>query len=460
MKVAIIGLDCAAPQLIFERWRKDLPNLKQLMEGGCYGRLLSTHPPITVPAWASMMSSKDPGQLGIYGFRNRRDYSYNGYALANTSVLKCELVWDILGRAGKQVIILGVPPSYPPRTVNGIQVGCFLTPSTKHSYTYPPEVKEEVERVAGGYVLDVEGFRTDDKDGLLKRIHEKTRKHFAVAKHLLKTKPWDFFMMVEMGVDRIHHGFWKHMDPAHPKYEPGNPYEYAIRDYYRYCDQEVGEVLALLPEETVVFVVSDHGAKKMDGGICVNEWLIQKGYLALKSYPVQPTPINQVEIDWSKTKAWGEGGYYARLFLNVKGREPQGVIEPTNYERVRNDLIAEIEALEDQNGRNIGSRAYRPEELYRECRGIPPDLIVYFGNMDWRSVGAVGLRTIHTFENDTGPDDANHDWHGIFIMRSPQMARQPRGELQALSIFDVAPTILDLFALETPPDMIGRSLLL
>jgi predicted AlkP superfamily phosphohydrolase/phosphomutase len=95
--------------------------------------------------------------------------------------------------------------------------------------------------------------------------------------------------------------------------------------------------------------------------------------------------------------------------------------------------------------------------LYRECRGVPPDLIVYFGNLDWRSVGTVGLRTIHTFKNDTGPDDANHDWHGIFIMRSPQAA--PKGELQDLSIFDIAPTILNQFGLEPPTDMIGKSLL-
>ncbi|HWT81592.1 MAG TPA: alkaline phosphatase family protein, partial [Candidatus Methylomirabilis sp.] len=289
-----------------------------------------------------------------------------------------------------RVILMGIPPSYPPTAVNGIQVGCFLTPSTGRPYTYPPEVKEEVERAAGGYVFDVSDFRTDDKDALLKRIYEKTRKHFAVARHLLKTKPWDFFMMVEMGVDRIHHGFWKFMDPAHPKYETGNPYESAIREYYRYVDAEVGEVLALLPEETVVLVVSDHGTKKMDGGICFNEWLMQRGYLALKSYPDQRTPIDKVEIDWSRTKAWGDGGYYGRLFLNIKGREPQGIVDPRDAEKIRTDLISEIEAIQDPAGKNIDSRAYRPEDLHRECRGAPSDLLVYFGNLDWRSVGAVG----------------------------------------------------------------------
>ncbi|HEU4402207.1 MAG TPA: alkaline phosphatase family protein [Candidatus Polarisedimenticolia bacterium] len=458
MKLAILGLDCAAPRLVFERFRDDLPNLKALMAGGCHGPLLSTHPPITVPAWACMMSSRDPGQLGIYGFRNRKDHSYDGYAMANASVLGDEAIWHGLGRAGRQVIVLGVPPSYPPRPLNGVQVGCFLTPSTDRPYTHPPELRQEIERVAPGYVVDVEGFRTDDKEALLGRIYDKTRKHFAVARHLLKTRPWDFFMMVEMGVDRIHHSFWKYMDPEHPKHEPGNRFEDAIRQYYRHCDQELGEVISLMPKDTAILVVSDHGAKKLDGGICFNEWLIRKGYLTLKSYPDKSTPIGKAEIDWSKTKAWGDGGYYGRLFLNVKGREPQGTIDPRDYDKVRSDLIAQIEAIEDPSGRLIGSRAHRPEDLYREVRGVAPDLIAYFGNLDWRSIGSVGLKTIHTFENDTGPDDANHDWHGIFIMRSGS-SREPKGELRGLRIYDVAPTVLDLLGVERPAGMIGRSLL-
>jgi predicted AlkP superfamily phosphohydrolase/phosphomutase len=450
MKVAIIGLDCATPQLVFGQFRNDLPNLSQLMDEGAWGLLKSTHPPITVPAWASMMSGRDPGQLGIYGFRNRKDYSYDGYAIANASAIKVDRVWDILSRAGKQVILLGVPQTYPVKPINGYTISDFLTPSTQSAYTHPPALKAEVEQVSGGYVFDVEGFRTSDKDALLQRIYDKTRKHFAVAKHLITTKPWDFFMMVEMGVDRIHHGFWSFMDPAHPKYESGNPYEHAIRDYYRYCDQEVGEVLALLPEETVIFVVSDHGAKKLEGGVCFNEWLIREGYLVLKEYPEKPTPIDQAKIDWSKTKAWGDGGYYGRLFLNVKGREPQGMIDPKDCESILEELRARIEALIPN------TRAYRPKELYREANGVPPDLLVYFGDLAWRSVGTIGLNSLYTFENDTGPDEANHDWHGIFIMRSPQTA--PKGELQDLSIFDIAPTILNQFGLEPPP-MIGRSLL-
>jgi predicted AlkP superfamily phosphohydrolase/phosphomutase len=457
-KVLIVGLDSAAPTLVFDRWRDELPTLAGLMARGAWGRMLSTHPPITVPAWTSMMSSRDPGELGFYGFRNRKDHSYDGYTFATSGQVKVPRLWDWFGRAGLHTVVLGVPQTYPPSPVNGEMVTCFLTPSTKSRYTHPAELQAEVERVTEGYVLDVEDFRTADKGALLNRIYEKTSKHLRLAKHLLRTRPWDFFMLVEMGVDRIHHGFWSHMDPEHPKYEPGNPFETAIPDYYRRVDAELGELLALCPKETLVLVVSDHGAKRMVGGICFNEWLMQQGHLTLTSSPTHPTPIGKVAIDWSRTRAWGDGGYYGRLFLNVRGREPSGTIAPGDYERVRSDLIAAIEAITDPQGRPIGSKAHRPEDLYRTVSGVAPDLIVYFGNLDWRSVGAVGMGGIHTFENDTGPDEANHDWHGIFVLSTAGAEAPLRGALPDLSIFDVAPTLLGLLGQPIPDGLVGTSL--
>ena len=94
-----------------------------------------------------------------------------------------------------------------------------------------------------------------------------TDKRFALARHLLTTKPWDFFMMVEMGTDRVHHAFWQYMDPAHHRYEPGNPYESVIADYYEHVDRKVGELLEVIPDDAYVLVVSDHGAQCMEGGI-------------------------------------------------------------------------------------------------------------------------------------------------------------------------------------------------
>jgi predicted AlkP superfamily phosphohydrolase/phosphomutase len=449
MKVMIIGLDSAVPALVFERWWDELPNLRSLTHEGIWGELTSTHPPITVPAWSSMMSGLDPGELGFYGFRNRKDYSYDGYAIANANVVKTDRVWDILSRQGKRVILLGVPQTFPVKPINGCVIADFLTPSTKHEYTYPPELKTEIERVADGYVLDVDNFRTPDKEDLLQRIYLKTEKHFKVAKHLTSTRPWDFFMMVEMGVDRIQHGFWSYCDPDHRKYQRGNPFENTLKDYYRYVDKEIGELLSLVPRDAAVLVVSDHGAKRMDGGICINEWLIREGYLRVHQYPTEPKRLEELSIDWDHTTAWGEGGYHGRIFLNVRGREPRGTISPGDYEKVRQELIDKIIAIEDPCGKNIGSRAYRPEMIYKkEIRGMPPDLTVYFGNLAWRSVGSLGLNEIYTFENDTGPDEANHDWQGIFLANrhAASLIGAIPGHQQGLHLSQIAHMVLKMFS--------------
>jgi ATP sulfurylase len=453
-KVVVIGLDCATPQLIFDQWRDDLPNLRKLMEGGTYGELESTVPPITVPAWMSMMTGKDPGRLGFYGFRNRADYSYERMRIANSKAVVEDTVWDILSRAGKSVILVGVPQTYPIKPTNGYIITSFLTPSTQSQYTYPPDLKEEVRALVGEYMLDVDNFRTEDKDYLLRQIYEMTEKRFAVVKYLLREKEWDFFMLVEMGVDRIHHAFWKFLDPEHPKHEPGSPHQNAIKHYYEYLDREVGEILDMLDEDTVVLVVSDHGAKHMEGGICINEWLRREGYLTLKEEPQGIVPLEKVEIDWDRTMAWGAGGYYGRLFLNVRGRESQGIIPAEEYEIVRDEIVHRLSQITDESGVNIGTVAHKPQDVYGTCRNIPPDLMVYFGNLSWRSVGSVGHRDIRTRENDIGPDDANHAEQGIFIMYDPH--RQGRGKVEGPHLMDVASTLLDLFGLPVPGDMQGE----
>jgi predicted AlkP superfamily phosphohydrolase/phosphomutase len=453
-KVMVIGLDCAEPSLLFERWLDQLPHFRELVKGGAYGRLRSCDPPITVPAWSVMTSSQTPGALGIYGFRNRADYSYDKNTIANSTAVKADRVWNILSRNNKRVILIGIPQTFPPSPVNGLMVGDFLTPDTKSEYTYPPELKNEIATVVGDYMLDVRDFRSDNKKAILRDIFEMTEKRFKLATHLLSKEAWDFFMMVEIGVDRIHHAFWAYMDPAHRRYEAGNPFENAILDYYKFVDAKIGELLKFADADTTVLVVSDHGAQCMEGSVCINEWLIQEGYLALLDpAPKAPTPLAKLRVDWSRTRAWGDGGYYSRIFLNVEGREPQGVVKANEYEALRSELIEKLEAMPDEKGKPLGTKVFRPEQLYQVRRGIAPDLLAYFGNLAWRSAGSVGLGSIYTFENDTGPDDANHAQFGIFIAKA---AAGTSVKLEGLDIQDVAPTILRLFDLPIPADMEGK----
>ncbi len=456
-KVCIIGLDCAAPELVFELWADLLPNLRAVMQRGVWGKLESTIPPITVPAWMCMMTGKDPGTLGIYGFRNRRDHSYDALQFASSKLVQEPTLWEVLGENGKESIVLGVPLTYPPKPLHGLLIGDFLAPDTDSSYTYPDSLKNEIREVVGDYLFDTREFRTEDKERLLADIYAMTRQRFALARHLATTKVWDFFMMVEMGPDRIHHAFWKYFDPQHPKYVPGHPLEHAIRDYYIALDKEIGEFLAVLEPDTRLLIVSDHGAKRMDGGICFNQWLIQEGYLVLKAPVDGVTKFSPALVDWTKTRAWGDGGYYGRLFLNIQGREPNGIVASEEVEALKAALTAKLEALGDEYGAPIGSKVFRPEETYTACRNVSPDLIVYFGDLHWRSVGTVGNPSVWTHDNDTGPDDANHAQHGIFLMANAGPDAFGDGQAQeGLSLYDVAPTVLTTFGITPPPGM-GRN---
>ncbi|HWP44003.1 MAG TPA: alkaline phosphatase family protein [Blastocatellia bacterium] len=455
MRILVIGLDCAVPELLFGDER--LSNFRRLMEVGCYGRLETIIPPITVPAWMCMATSQDPGSLGVYGFRNRTDHSYNGLGIVNSRSIQELAIWDQVAREGKRANIIGVPPSYPPRKVNGVCVGCFLTPDTQSdNYTHPAHVKEEIARLTGDYPVDVKGFRTDKKDWLKDEIYRMTAKHFEVVRHYLQSSEWDYFQFVEIGLDRLQHGFWKYHDPEHVLHEPGNPYQDVIRDYYLYLDHELGRIFEVLTDDTAILVLSDHGAQRLDGGFCINEWLVREGLLVLNEYPKEITPFSKLDVNWEKTRVWSEGGYYARVFFNVKGREPNGVIEKDEYERFRDELKAKLEATLDGKGEPMGTLVFRPDEVYKTVRNVAPDLIVHFGGLYWRSIGGVGYPSIHIQENDTGPDDCNHAQFGSFILAASNSPLQ--GEIEGVHILDLAPTLLELGGYDIPNTMQGRSL--
>ncbi len=303
-------------------------------------------------------------------------------------------------------------------------------------------------------------FRIEDRDAVLKDLYEMTEKRFAVVKYMLKKERWDYFMFVEIGVDRLHHAFWKFHDKRHPKYIPNNKYENVIRDYYKFIDAKIGELLSLIDDDTCVMLVSDHGTAGMKGAFCINEWLIEKGYLVLKRYPDKVTDLDKCDVDWSKTKAWGWGGYYARIFLNVKGREPNGVIAREEYESFRDNLAKEIMSIKGPNGEHFNTKVFKPETLYKQCIGDKPDLMVYFDDLYWRSAGTIGHRSLYLSENDTGPDDSVHWYDGVFIFYSKKNNNNGNSKglnLGRISIYDIAPTILAVMGVKQANDgMQGR----
>ncbi len=450
-KVLIIGLDSAPGEIVFGR-ADELPVLKGLAGSGIHGKMRSSDPPITIPAWMVMSTGKDPGRLGLYGFRHRKGYSYNEMWIANSKAIKERAIWDIIGDFGGQSCLVSVPPSYPPHPVPGNLISCFITPSKEREYTYPQALRQEIEERFGPYIFDVV-FRTEDRDQILSEIYKMTEKRFEVMDYLITHKPWDLFMFVEIGVDRVQHAFWKYMDQAHHLYEPGNRFENAIIEYYKFLDKKIGALLKKVDDDTVVLVVSDHGAKRMKGAFCVNEWLIEQGDLVVKARPQKPTSLDDLPIDWSKTKIWAWGGYYARIFLNVEGREPQGIIPPEDYEKERDALIERLLAIRGPAGEEWKTKVIKPQEYYQELNGEYPDLMVYFDDLYWRSAGTLGYGTKFLLENDTGPDDAVHAQEGMYILYDPKNKKKLEKDID---ILDIAPTVLDVLGIPVPEDMRGK----
>lgn len=419
-RALVIGLDCAPPRILYDEMRDELPVLGRLVSEGQRYIMRSSHPPITIPAWMVMATGKTPGELGLYGFRHRVLGSYDEMYIADSTKIREEPIWNTLGKHGVNSIIVGIPPSYPPRPIKGYLISDFITPDHTKRYTWPPWLKKEIEDRFGPYIFDVV-FRTENRDKVVKELWEMTEQHFKVLEYLLTNKKWGFAWFVEIGVDRLHHAFWKYWDREHPKYVSGNKYEDVIPDYYRLLDKKIGSLLDKIPKDTIIFIVSDHGAKAMKGAFVVNQWLEEKGYLKLKKKPEKPgQDLKPNMIDWEHTKVWGWGGYYSRFFINVKGREPHGIVDPSDASSLIEELKHELRKIRGPNGEQWSTKAYAPHELYPAVRGDPPDMMVYFDDLSWRAAGTIGWSTLYLEENDKGPDDAVHDWYGVFTIYDPE----------------------------------------
>ena len=217
-RALVIGLDCAAPQLVFDRWLGELPTIRSLTERGALRRPAQLRPAdhgsrlvgddvVAQPGRARLLRLPQPeGPL----LRRARRSPTPARSRCRASGTSCPPT------TGRSSCSASRRPTR--RTeVNGVMVSCFLTPDVKTSqYTHPPELKAEIEELVGEYMVDVPNFRTNDKDKLLEDLETMTARRFTLAEHLLETRPWDLFFMVEMGTDRIHHGFWRFTRPGAP----------------------------------------------------------------------------------------------------------------------------------------------------------------------------------------------------------------------------------------------------
>ena len=417
-RVVVIGLDGLEPSLAFERYAERMPSLHALARSGSAARLTSCEPPITVPAWACMVTGRDPGALGLYGFNDRSAWTYHDRRLASSWAVTAECLWQMPGVRSR---VIGVPPSYPARPLDGAMVTCFLTPDDAPAFTYPAQLSREI----ADYRFDTPEFRVGDEEKLALRdaMHAMIDRRFALARDWIGRNDWDLFMMVEMASDRAHHAFYRFADPTHPRHVAGHVLEDAIADIYAHLDDELGRLLGRVDAEFLV--VSDHGACAMRNGFAINDWLVANGWLTLKKHG----RFTADNVDWSRTSAWADGGYVGRVHFNMRGREPQGIVEDA-------EALARAIAAADAPVPLVVKRC---ADLYSSLNGFAPALLVEAGGLETRCIGSTGHASLMVRDNDTGPDDANHGRDGIVVSSSKAFASRA-------SIYDIAPFVREKLA--------------
>ena len=465
-KTLVIGLDSVEPKLVFEEWRDELPTLSSLMSDGLWGPIRTTVPPITCPAWPSSLTGLNPGHLGLYDLKYRMPGTYTRFGIVNSRMVGKPRLWDMLSRQGKRSVALFVPVTYPPSPINGVMVSSFLTPSVKSDFTHPPEVKEEVLSLVGGpehYIIDVYDYRRIPPRQLYEQLKAKTAHDFKIIRHFLAKERWDFFMTVIMSIDRAQHTLWKFFDRGHPRFTEDPELEGGLLDLHKQIDAELARTLELVPPDTAIIIISDHGAKRMYYRINANEILAEEGFLKLREKPERPTGLTELDqkglIDWDRTLAFALGAYIAQVFINVEGREPKGIVKPgEDYLSVREQVADLLASVRGPNGERLDNRVYMREDVYHgEKLDLMPDVTIYFDNLHYGSNEAIGFGSPYSLETAKGPDDSNHGELGMFILRDPE--ERVRGRAEDLRIEDLCPTVLDLLGLPVPPGLDGRSVL-
>lgn len=487
-RVLIIGLDGATFDVLGPLMEQGImPVLKSLVEGGTAGVLESTKPPITPAAWTTFMTGKGPGRHGIIDFL-RYDPARNQLTLNNNQKISQKTIWQILTDKGYKVGSIHVPMTFPPEPVNGFMISGFDTPPGK-AFTYPKSLQAEILAKYPDYTHEKKWERQALGGNALFARNLDYIKHSFDRGHDLACfcgdkYGWDVMMVLLKLVDNLQHKTWRYLDARFRDRDPVR--RKMTLECFAHLDRAIGKLKALADEHgATVLIMSDHGHGSLDGKAQPNLLLARWGYLGMRSRVAraktrgliwwrrltgsnngspsgqQGTVDQDLAFDWSRTKACVlHAGIYGFLYINLEGRQPEGIVAPSEFEALRGEirdrLLAATYITPDGRQRPIFPEVHTTEELYRcNRKDYPwmPDLLL---------VPDDGLAVVKKIRGDSPvrwlPSnrlEGTHRLEGVFVANGPAVAV---GKTIRAGIADIAPTILAGLGERVPKDMDGRVL--
>jgi predicted AlkP superfamily phosphohydrolase/phosphomutase len=489
-RVFVFGIDGATFDVILPMVKEGrLPHLARLLREGTSGPLQSTIHPITPAAWSSFATGVNPGRHGVFDFSSPVRSTY-GFKLNNARDRRCETIWSVLSRQDRRVTVVNVPFTYPPEPVNGIMISGFDSPGAERSMSHPGEVYDALVARFGTYTPDWSypaGSRYDP-EGYRRHFVDVIRRRGDVTLFLMEEYPWDHFMTVFQSIDHVQHVFFGLGD-----WGLG-----FIREAYEEVDAALGRVLEALDDDTLVMVVSDHGAGEIRKVFFLDQWLEQQGYLAPKSGISFEGLVRQAgsrgrrlaksilstrfrgylrgrmpgvrnlvvsmgsggPVDWSRTRAYS-GGMYGNIFVNLQGREAQGIVRASDYHSLCEEIREKLLTLVDPDtGERVVDAVHHRDEVYS---GLfvqeAPDLLIQWKDYAYFTKKGIDRKGVIfsdelKLDSSTYPHSGTHRLEGIFVARGDGI--RAGQVLSDLRITDVAPSLLYLQGAEIPDDLDGR----
>jgi predicted AlkP superfamily phosphohydrolase/phosphomutase len=476
-KVLFIGLDGATFTVLDPLMERGvMPNLKKLIQRGTRGTLRSIIPPLTPPAWTSMMTGKRPGQHGVFDFFQKEARESEYFQFSNSQSVHSATIWSIASDADKRVISLNFPLMFPPPEVNGCVVpGGWIPWKQLRLGCFPPGLFDRLKRLpsfnaqelAFDMTLEakaIEGCEEEEYADWIKLHERREARWLDILEYLMSSDPGDLVGIMFDGVDKLQHLCWRFLDPD---YIPTNPTAWEAQiielcdDYFRGLDRTIQRIVELAGPEATVVLGSDHGFGPTEDIFFINSWLESQGYLSWSEDwggPAEDRPMvgfgqmtrHVYQMDWSKTRAYAATP--SSQGIHIVSRRPDGSdIDDDEYRETRNDLIRRLMDLRNpRTGQPVVSRTWTKEQAFPgPLSDIAPDITLTLANKGAISI----LRSESIFVQSPIPK-GNHRWDGMFVATGPLV--RERNTVDELSLIDLAPLLLYSLGTPIPDDIEGR----
>ena len=477
-RLIVLGWDSATFDVIdplLEAGR--LPALKGLMDDGWRAPLRSTWPPMTDCAWTTAFTGRDAGGHGIFGSWYRAPGAYACRYFSSRD-RRAPAVWDLTEDV--RHLVWNVPMTFPPEKIDGAMVAGYGAPpgaritepsSLQSALTDRWSLDDLLDRAPHG---SLEGFLTDLERGLAVQAE--------ALPWAIKETGADAVFAVWPHVDRAQHFFWKFRHTSHPLAD-------AVDRVYEAMDRATASVVSEFPDANVM-VVSDHGAGPLEGDLNLGGWLATRGdaHYATKQERslvssiawAMPPSVRRLgrrvapslarramsaklagqlaPFDWSRTRAFF--GFHSDLWLNLEGREPNGVVKPSEADSVLDELSDALLDLEDpKTGKKVVAAVHRRDEIFSGPHtDLAPDLMLDTWSAGYRVAPGREQSESVVVEPEALAGvreswSSDHRPLGIFVAAGPDIER---GSSPELGLHDVCPTSLALLNSAVPEGLNGR----